>query len=103
MSIEGDLRASSRRHVGGEVREAVRGGVPAEGVCLYSVLSHQGWNDGLALIGPAVGVTGLGLLLRPGADLDPFGVSLVVAGQFSRALGAEIYRRAYEATFVIQG
>ncbi len=45
---------------------------------------------GRALIGLAVGVAGLGLLLRPGADLDPFGVSLVAAGQFSWALGAEL-------------
>jgi hypothetical protein len=32
--------------VGGEVREAVRRGVPVEGVCLYPVLSHPGWDDG---------------------------------------------------------
>jgi hypothetical protein len=31
--------------VGGEVREAVRRGVPVEGVCLYPVLSHPGWDD----------------------------------------------------------
>jgi drug/metabolite transporter (DMT)-like permease len=39
-------------------------------------------------------VAGLGLLLRPGgSDLDPFGVSLVVAGQLSWALGAELAPR----------
>jgi hypothetical protein len=45
-SIEGDLRAPWLRHVGGEVREAIRRGVPVEGVCLYPVLSHPGWDDG---------------------------------------------------------
>ena len=44
-SIEGELRASWLRHVAGEVREAVRRGVPVEGVCLYPVLSHPGWED----------------------------------------------------------
>jgi drug/metabolite transporter (DMT)-like permease len=46
-----------------------------------------------ALIGLAVGVAGLGLLLRPGSALDPFGVALIVAGQFSWALGAELAPR----------
>ncbi len=27
------------------MREAVRRGVPVEGVCLYPVLSHPGWDD----------------------------------------------------------
>ena len=44
-SMEGDARAPWLRHVAGEVREAVRRGVPMEGVCLYPVLSHPGWDD----------------------------------------------------------
>ncbi|WP_236552538.1 beta-glucosidase [Belnapia sp. F-4-1] len=44
-SIEDDLRAPWLRHVGGEVREAVRRGVPVEGVCLYPILGHPGWDD----------------------------------------------------------
>ncbi len=44
-SIEGDLRAAWLRYIGGEVREALRRGVPVEGVCLYPVLSHPGWDD----------------------------------------------------------
>ncbi len=43
--IEGDLRASWLRHVAGEVREAVRRGLPVEGVCLYPGLGHPGWDD----------------------------------------------------------
>jgi hypothetical protein len=44
-SIEGERRADWLRHVGAEVREAIRRGVPVEGVCLYPVLSHPGWDD----------------------------------------------------------
>ena len=44
-SIEGDARAAWLRHVGEGVREAIRRGVPVEGVCLYPVLSHPGWDD----------------------------------------------------------
>jgi hypothetical protein len=44
-SIEGEARASWLRHVGEEARAAVRAGVPLEGICLYPVLSHPGWDD----------------------------------------------------------
>ncbi|WP_245615369.1 beta-glucosidase [Muricoccus aerilatus] len=44
-SIEGELRASWLQHVCAEVMEAMREGVPVEGVCLYPVLSHPGWAD----------------------------------------------------------
>jgi hypothetical protein len=44
-SIEGDLRAAWLRYIGGEVREALRRGIPVEGICLYPVLSHPGWDD----------------------------------------------------------
>ena len=44
-SCEGDRRASWFRHVAEEVREALRMGLPVEGVCLYPVLSHPGWDD----------------------------------------------------------
>ncbi len=44
-SIEGDRRAAWLRHVAEEARAAVRAGVPVEGVCLYPVLSHPGWDD----------------------------------------------------------
>ena len=47
-----------------------------------------------ALIGLVIGVAGLGLLLRPGADLDPFGVTLLVASQCAWALGAVLAPRA---------
>ncbi len=47
-----------------------------------------------ALIGLVVGVAGLGLLLRPGADLDPFGIALLVASQCAWALGAVLAPRA---------
>jgi len=46
-----------------------------------------------ALIGLAVGVAGLGLLLRPSSALDPFGVALIAGGQFAWALGAELAPR----------
>ncbi|SDD35009.1 EamA family transporter [Belnapia rosea] len=46
-----------------------------------------------ALIGLVIGVAGLGLLLRPGADLDPFGIALLVASQCAWALGAVLAPR----------
>ncbi|MCR0985705.1 glycoside hydrolase family 1 protein [Roseomonas populi] len=44
-SIEGEERAPWFRYVGEEVRAAMRAGVPMEGICLYPVLSHPGWDD----------------------------------------------------------
>jgi hypothetical protein len=44
-SIEGEPRASWLRYIGEEVRAAMRAGVPMEGICLYPVLSHPGWDD----------------------------------------------------------
>ncbi|MFT8244755.1 hypothetical protein [Roseomonas sp. BN140053] len=44
-SIEGDERAPWLRYIGEEVRAAMRAGVPMDGICLYPVLSHLGWDD----------------------------------------------------------
>jgi len=33
------------RYVGGEVRAALRAGVPVEGICLYPVMDYPGWRD----------------------------------------------------------
>ena len=44
-SCEGDRRAPWFRYVAEEVREAIRMGVPVEGICLYPVLSHPGWDN----------------------------------------------------------
>lgn len=46
-----------------------------------------------ALIGLAIGFAGIGLLLRPGSDLDVFGVTLVLAAQLAWALGATLAPR----------
>jgi polysaccharide biosynthesis protein PelF len=43
--VEGDLRPSWFRHVCNEVRMAMRHGVPLEGICLYPVMNHPGWDD----------------------------------------------------------
>ncbi|WP_217429558.1 glycosyltransferase family 4 protein [Sphingomonas bacterium] len=43
--IEGDERPAWLAHVAGEVREARRLGVPVEGLCLYPILDHPGWDD----------------------------------------------------------
>ena len=43
--IEADERAAWLSHIGAEVREARRLGVPVEGICLYPVLDHPGWDD----------------------------------------------------------
>jgi hypothetical protein len=44
-SIEGAPRAAWLRHICEEVRAAILMGVPVEGICLYPVLSHPGWDD----------------------------------------------------------
>jgi hypothetical protein len=44
-SIEGERRAAWLRYVGEEVRTAIRSGTPIEGICLYPVVSHAGWED----------------------------------------------------------
>ena len=33
------------RYVGGEVRTALRRGVPVEGLCIYPIMDYPGWND----------------------------------------------------------
>ena len=42
---ESDARAGWLRYVGAEVREALRLGVPLEGVCLYPIVDFPGWGD----------------------------------------------------------
>ncbi|WP_076069471.1 glycosyltransferase family 4 protein [Sphingomonas montana] len=43
--IEADRRADWLRYVAAEVRAAMALGVPVEGICLYPVLNHPGWDD----------------------------------------------------------
>ena len=42
---EEDARPEWLRYVGAEVRAARAAGVPVEGICLYPVLNHLGWDD----------------------------------------------------------
>ena len=42
---EGGGRAPWLHYVGDEVAAAMAGGVPVEGICLYPILSHIGWDD----------------------------------------------------------
>jgi beta-glucosidase/6-phospho-beta-glucosidase/beta-galactosidase len=42
---DADARPEWLRYVGAEVRAARAAGVPVEGVCLYPVLNHLGWDD----------------------------------------------------------
>lgn len=44
-SCEDDRRAPWLRYVAEEVRGAIAAGVPVEGICLYPVLSHPGWDN----------------------------------------------------------
>jgi drug/metabolite transporter (DMT)-like permease len=48
-----------------------------------------------ALIGLIIGFAGIGLLLRPGSNLDLLGVALVVAAQIAWALGAVLAPRLH--------
>jgi polysaccharide biosynthesis protein PelF len=40
-----DARPEWLRHIGDEVRAAMAAGVPVEGICLYPVMNHPGWDD----------------------------------------------------------
>jgi glycosyltransferase involved in cell wall biosynthesis len=44
--IEGGRRAAWFRYVTAEVARARRRGVPMEGICLYPIADHRGWDDG---------------------------------------------------------
>ena len=46
-----------------------------------------------ALVGLVIGFVGIGLLLRPGSNLDLFGVTLVIVAQIAWALGAVLAPR----------
>lgn len=43
--IEGDERAPWLRYVATEVEAACAAGVPVQGICLYPILNHLGWDD----------------------------------------------------------
>lgn len=43
--IEDDARPSWFRYVCTEVREAIRAGTQIEGICLYPIMNHPGWDD----------------------------------------------------------
>jgi hypothetical protein len=43
--IEDQARPAWLRYVGYEVRRAIREGVPIEGLCLYPIVNHPGWDD----------------------------------------------------------
>jgi hypothetical protein len=42
---ENRIRAGWLRYVCGETRAALEAGVPVQGMCLYPILNHPGWND----------------------------------------------------------
>jgi hypothetical protein len=42
---EGSARPAWLHYVAGEVRDAMRRGVPIEGVCIYPIASFPGWDD----------------------------------------------------------
>ncbi|UHS57368.1 glycosyltransferase family 4 protein [Agrobacterium vaccinii] len=43
--IEGDRRASWMSYIQQEVTAAMKRGVPLEGICLYPIVNHPGWDD----------------------------------------------------------
>ena len=45
LSAAADARPEWLRYVGAEVRAARAAGVPVEGICLYPVMNHLGWDD----------------------------------------------------------
>jgi hypothetical protein len=43
--IEDGARPAWLRYMATEVRAAIRNGVPVEGLCLYPIVNHPGWDD----------------------------------------------------------
>jgi beta-glucosidase/6-phospho-beta-glucosidase/beta-galactosidase len=43
--IEDEARPDWLRYIGREVRAAMREGVQLEGICLYPIVNHPGWDD----------------------------------------------------------
>jgi len=43
--IEDQARPAWLRYIGYEVRRAIREAVPVEGLCLYPIVNHPGWDD----------------------------------------------------------
>jgi hypothetical protein len=43
--IEDEARPAWLRYVGYEVRRALAAGVPMQGLCLYPIVNHPGWDD----------------------------------------------------------
>ena len=43
--IEGDARPHWLRYVAGETAAAIQAGVPVDGICLYPILNHPGWDN----------------------------------------------------------
>jgi len=43
--IEDEARPAWLRYIGYEVRQAIRAGVPVQGICLYPIVNHPGWED----------------------------------------------------------
>ncbi|MEO8190947.1 MAG: beta-glucosidase [Acidobacteriota bacterium] len=43
--IEGDARPEWLRYIGRETRAAIRLGAPVQGICLYPIVNHPGWED----------------------------------------------------------
>lgn len=66
--------------------------LPLLAACLGFMLFRER-IPGRAIIGLIIGFAGIGLLLRPGSNLDMFGVMVIVIGQVGWALGAELAPR----------
>jgi beta-glucosidase/6-phospho-beta-glucosidase/beta-galactosidase len=43
--IEDEARPAWLRYIGSEVRAAILNGTPVEGICLYPIVNHPGWED----------------------------------------------------------
>ena len=43
--IENEARPAWLRYIGSEVRAAMMNGTPVEGICLYPIVNHPGWED----------------------------------------------------------
>src|SRR3954467_6493565 len=92
VALGSGVGAMGQRTVPSGIAGVLSALLPLVAGCLSYVLYREKLER-RALIGLLIGFAGVGLLLRPGSDLDPLGLALLVGGNLSWALGAVLAPR----------
>jgi hypothetical protein len=79
--IEGDRRASWFRYVAAQANAAIQTGVPLEGICLYPIVDHPGWDDDRSCQNGllSVEISGSGRGVDPGLSSEILTSSITMA------------------------